>query len=159
VARHAIAVPSGQTPRDDLVVLGTEIVIKLLDEESISGTFECEADGPRYAVAFVTIGEMYRWAARESGRRRTRTLRVEHLLDGVVRLPCDQRVIALWGDLLAEEDAADADAAAGALWIVASCLTRNLKLATLHRDRFERWARKDSLTLVGFDRDRPGPGQ
>jgi predicted nucleic acid-binding protein len=98
-------------------------------------------------IAFVTLGELTRWADQHHWLKRRRA-HLEHWLSGVVVLPGTERVARTWGLLSASAALRGRPRPQNDTWIAACCLAYEMPLATLNVKDFSDFAEHDNLTLI-----------
>lgn len=149
MARHS------KLDREDLVVLGTDVVLGRLNGKPSDGRFNEEGGGISFAVTFLAVGAIHAWAAQRKPDAPKRWLRAQRLLDRVAILPCDERVAEKWRTLYSREQLTGAELrdVEDKLGTVACCLVRRLMLVTYDRASFAAWE-KDGLVLSEFVTDR-----
>lgn len=81
------------------VVLDTDVASRLIKRQ-LSGPLAARLTGATLCVTFVTVGELWQWAAMRSWGPRTRD-ELEHWLDRVVVLDSDGATSRTWGAISA----------------------------------------------------------
>jgi len=112
-----------------IVLLDTDVVSFLMKGDSRGSAYTPLIQGHRLAVSFMTIAELFQWAAvRKWGPQRTS--RLEQTLATYLIIPVDIELCRIWGELRAERQAAGLTVAAQDAWIAATALRHNLPLIT-----------------------------
>lgn len=131
---------------DDLL-LDTNIVSFLLKEDSRAQTYAPYLENRRLAISFMTVAELFQWAAiRKWGARRTRQLEVS--LQHYTILPFNIDLCRLWGEIRAECRAAGRPISPQDAWVAATALQHNLRLVTHNPADFETIEKLELITTV-----------
>ncbi len=129
------------------VVLDTDVSSRSI-KRKLTGPLAVRLTGFAQCVTFVTVGELWQWAAARSWGRATRE-DLERWLSRVVVLDSDDDVCRTWGRISAEASARGRTRPVNDSWIAACCLSRGLPLATLNVKDFADYAQYEGLTLLG----------
>lgn len=126
----------------DYVVLDTNIA-----SLSVKGELPARLLGLSPVVAFVTVGELAKWAEMRSwGQRRRGAL--DHWISQRLVLDSDERVARIWGRLSAAAERRGLPRPENDMWIAACCLSHDLPLATRNVKDFADFATYEGLRLV-----------
>jgi predicted nucleic acid-binding protein len=126
----------------DYVVLDTNIA-----SLSVKGELPPRLLGLSPVVAFVTVGELAKWADMRSwGQRRRGAL--DHWINQRVILDSDEGIARIWGRLSAAAERRGLPRPENDMWIAACCLSHDLPLATRNVKDFADFAMYEGLRLV-----------
>ena len=129
------------------VILDTDVVSQL-HKRKLSGPLATRLIDRDPIIAFVTLGELTKWAeARRWGARNRQEL--ADWLSGVTMLPGDEPVASTWGRLAAESMRRGRPRPINDMWIAACCLTYDLPLATLNLKDFQDFQHHHGLRILG----------
>lgn len=128
------------------VVLDTDVTSRLIKRQ-LSGPLAARLTGATLCVTFVTVGELWQWAAMRSWGPRTRD-ELEHWLDRVVVLDSDDATSRTWGAISAAARRRGRPRPMNDSWIAACCLAHGFPLATFNVKDFEDFARYDGLRMI-----------
>ena len=114
----------------DVILLDTNIVSFILKGDSRTTDYEPHLKEQQLAISFMTVAELYQWAAvRKWGERRrdqlTQTLKVNYTV-----LSFDVRLCQIWGELRAERQLIGKPISSQDGWVAATALHYNLPLVT-----------------------------
>src|SRR5436190_18504073 len=112
------------------VVLDTDVASRSIKGQ-LDGPLAAKLTGAAWCVTFVTVGELWQWAAMRSWGRRTRE-ELEHWLGRVIVLDSDAATSRAWGTISAETRRRGRPRPINDSWVAACCLARRLPLATLN---------------------------
>jgi len=114
-----------------IVLLDTNVVSYLLKGDTRATAYAPLLQSQRLAISFMTVAELFEWAAtRRWGQ--TRLTRLEQTLATYVLIPIDVELCRQWGILRAQQQAAGRTIAAQDAWIAATALRHQLPLGTLY---------------------------
>lgn len=128
------------------VVLDTDVASRSIKRQ-LDGPLAAKLTDVAWCVTFVTVGELWQWAAMRSWGRRTRE-ELEHWLGRVIVLDSDEAISRMWGQISADARRRGRPRPTNDSWIAACCLARGLPLATLNVKDFEDFAEHESLALI-----------
>lgn len=129
------------------LLLDTDVVSFLLKGDSRATTYAPMLQGNRLALSFMTVAELFQWAAvRKWGPRRI--ARLEQALAAYLVVPVDIEMCRIWGMLRAEQQSTGRSIAPQDAWIAAAALRHNLPLVTHNASDFQRIARLDVRTAA-----------
>lgn len=129
------------------LLLDTDVVSFLLKGDSRATTYAPMLQGNRLALSFMTVAELFQWAAvRKWGPRRI--ARLEQALAAYLVVPVDIEMCRIWGMLRAEQQSTGRSIAPQDAWIAATALRHNLPLVTHNASDFQRIARLDVRTAA-----------
>jgi tRNA(fMet)-specific endonuclease VapC len=112
-----------------IILLDTDVFSFLLKGDSRANAYVTLVQGHRLAVAFMTVAELFQWAAvRKWGVRRTTQL--EQALAACLIVPVDVEMCRIWGRVRAERQSAGRPMAPQDAWIAAATLRHKLPLVT-----------------------------
>src|SRR6266700_6247634 len=120
------------------VVLDTDVASRIIKRQ-LGGPLAGKLTGLTWCVTFVTVGELWQWAAMRSWGRSTRE-DLEQWLGRVVVLDSDDATSRAWVRISAQARRRGRPRPANDTWIAACCLPRGLPLATLNLKDFEDFA-------------------
>ena len=114
----------------DVILLDTNIVSFILKGDSRAADYEPHLKDQQLAISFMTVAELYQWAAvRKWGERRrdqlTQTLKVNYTV-----LSFDVRLCQIWGELRAERQSIGKPISSQDAWVAATALHYSLPLVT-----------------------------
>lgn len=98
-------------------------------------------------IAFVTRGELIKWAGMHGWGRHNRE-RLTSWLAGMPTLPGNESVADVWGIVSAATSLRGRPRPQNDMWIAATCLTFGLPLATLNVKDYEDFVEYHGLQLV-----------
>ncbi len=131
----------------DTVLLDTNIVSFLFKGDSRAESYAPYLENRRLAISFMTVAELFQWAAvRNWGVLRRR--RLEASLHNFVVLPFDIALCRLWGDIRANCRAAGHPISPQDAWIAATALQYRLPLITHNPSDFEIIEELELITMV-----------
>jgi tRNA(fMet)-specific endonuclease VapC len=131
----------------DVVLLDTNIVSFLLKGDSRASSYAPYLQGRRLAISFMTVAELFQWAAmRNWGARRMSQL--ETSLQDYLILPFDIALCRLWGEIRAKCRAAGRPTSPQDAWIAATALRHHLPLVTHNPTDFEVIEELELITMV-----------
>ena len=81
------------------VILDTDVASRMIKRQ-LGDPLATRMTGATWCVTFVTVGELWQWAAMRSWGSRTREV-LEQWLDGVVILDSDDATSRTWGRISA----------------------------------------------------------
>lgn len=128
------------------VVLDTDVASRSIKGQ-LDGPLATKLTGAVWCVTFVTVGELWQWAAMRSWGRRTRE-ELERWLGRVVVLDSDETISRTWGQICADARRRGRPRPSNDSWIAACCLARGLPLATLNLKDFDDFAEHAGLALI-----------
>jgi predicted nucleic acid-binding protein len=130
----------------EYVVLDTDVASQII-RERLTGPLLGRLAGPVWAVTFVTVGELWKWAELRSWGPRSRS-RLETWLGRVVVLPYNAKVSRTWGQIAAAGQRRGRTLPVNDSWIAACCLARELPLATLNVKDYIDMVEHEGLMLL-----------
>ncbi len=129
------------------VLLDTDVVSFLLKGDSRANAYAPLMQGNRLALSFMTVAELFQWAAvRKWGSRRRAGL--ERALPSYLIIPADLDMCRIWGTLRAERQSAGLSIAPQDAWIAATALRHALPLLTHNAGDFQGIANLDVHTAA-----------
>lgn len=129
------------------ILLDTDVVSFLLKGDSRAAAYMPMIQGNRLALSFMTVAELFQWAAiRKWGTQRV--MRLEQTLSMYVIVPVDIELCRIWGSLRAERQAAGHTIAPQDAWIAATALRHNLSLITHNASDYQGIAHLDVRTAA-----------
>jgi tRNA(fMet)-specific endonuclease VapC len=112
-----------------IVLLDTDVVSYILKGDSRAVSFAGLIQGNQLALSFMTVAELFQWAAiRKWGQQRVQHL--EQALLAYLILPADIDMCRIWGNVRATCQAAGATIAPQDAWIAATALRHQIPLVT-----------------------------
>jgi tRNA(fMet)-specific endonuclease VapC len=128
------------------VLVDTDVVSFLIKGDSRSLAYAPLLQGHSLALSFMTVAELYQWAAvRKWGARRRAQL--DQTLNNYLVIPVDIDMCRIWGELRAEQQVAGRTIAPQDAWIAATALRHNLALITHNADDYRRIATLELRTV------------
>jgi predicted nucleic acid-binding protein len=128
------------------VVVDTDVASAAI-KGRLSGPIAAGLLGAAWCVTFVTVGELWQWAALrgwgEGSRRRLRTW-----LAGVVVLDSDEEVARAWGQVSAYARRRGRPRPVNDSWIAACCISWDLPLATFNTKDYTDFVQHEGLVLL-----------
>ncbi len=118
------------------VLLDTNIVSFIFKGDSRITAYEPFLKGKRFAVSFMTVAELFQWAAvRKWGIQRINQLEI--YLENYEMLPFDTELCRLWGQIRADCQSVGRPISPQDAWIAATAFRFDLPLVTHNSDDFE----------------------
>jgi predicted nucleic acid-binding protein len=131
----------------NVVLLDTNIVSFLLKADSRVQSYEPYLRNQRLAISFMTVAELFQWAAmRNWGARRKGQL--EASLQNYAILPFDIALCRLWGETRARCRSAGRPISPQDAWVAATALRYHLPLVTHNPTDFEIIEELELVTTV-----------
>ena len=131
------------------VVLDTDVASASL-RGRLPDQLRARLTGQTWCISFVTVGELTKWTVLRSWGPRKLAELADWRRD-VVLLPYSELVAVRWGELQARAERRRRPRPVNDTWIAASCLVRNLPLATLNLKDFRDFADHEGLTVIGLN--------
>ena len=128
------------------VVLDTDVASRAIKDQ-LGDPLAARLTGMAWCVTFVTVGDLWQWAATRSWGPRTRE-ELEQWLGRVVILNSDDATSRAWGRISAAARRRGRPRPTNDSWIAACCLARQFPLATFNVKDFEDFAEHDDLRLI-----------
>lgn len=111
------------------VLLDTDLVSYMLKGDSRAATYAPLIQGKLVALSFMTVAELFQWAAvRKWGARRVAAL--EHTLTSYLVIPPDVEMCRIWGRIRADRQSTGQPISPQDAWIAATALRHSLPLLT-----------------------------
>lgn len=111
------------------VLLDTDVFSYLLKGDSRANAYAALIQGQRVALSFMTVAELFQWAAvRKWGERRRAQL--EQTFAAYLIVPVDVEMCRVWGRLRAERQAAGRPISPQDAWVAATALRHAIPLVT-----------------------------
>ncbi len=130
-----------------VVLLDTNVVSYLLKGDTRVAAYAPLLQGHRLAISFVTVAELFEWAAlRQWGE--ARIARLEQTLATYVIIPVDVELCRIWGRLRAQQQIAGRVIAPQDAWIAATALRHELSLVTHNPRDFRYIASLDVRSII-----------
>jgi len=127
------------------LLLDTDVVSFLLKGDSRAANYLPILTGNRLALSFMTVAELFQWAAvRKWGTRRVAAL--ERTLATYLIVPADVETCRVWGTVRASRAAAWHPISPQDAWIAATALRHGLPLVTHNAGDFQGIASLDVHT-------------
>ena len=118
------------------VLVDTNVLSFLFKGDTRAKLYAPLLEGNRLAISFMTVAELFEWAAvRRWSEQRTRQL--EQALAAYVIIPVDVELCRIWGNLRAEQQSKGQTIASQDAWIAATALRYGLTLVTHNPSDFE----------------------
>ncbi len=132
----------------DVILLDTNIVSFVLKGDSRVKSYVPYLQGQHLAISFMTVAELYQWAAiREWGDRRIKRLE-QTLLTNYTVLSFDMTLCQIWGDVRAKRRAMGNPISPEDAWIAATALQYDLPLVTHNPKDFRNIPDIEVITTV-----------
>lgn len=129
------------------LLLDTDVFSFLLKGDSRASAYAALIQGHRLAVSFMTVAELFQWAAvRNWGARRIAHL--EQTLTSYLIVPVDVEMCRIWGRLRAEQQSAGHTISPQDAWIAATALRHTLPLVTHNASDYQGIASLDVRTVA-----------
>lgn len=113
----------------DVILLDTDVVSFLFKGDTRAASYAPFLEGHRLAISFMTVAELFQWAAiHKWGAPRVRLL--EAALHEYVVVPFNLELCRLWGEIRARAREAGRPISPQDAWIAATAILHNLPLAT-----------------------------
>ncbi len=117
------------------VLLDTNVVSFVFKGDTRASDYAPLLQGHRLAVSFMTVAELYEWAATR-GWGDKRVARLEQALSSYLVIPSDAALCRSWGRLRSQQRAIGKTIAPQDAWIAATALRYALLLITHDPDDF-----------------------
>jgi tRNA(fMet)-specific endonuclease VapC len=118
------------------VLLDTNVVSFLFKGDTRAAAYAPLLQGNRLAISFMTVAELFEWAAvRNWGNHRL--TRLEQALTLYLVIPVDVELCRVWGALRARQQAAGKTIAPQDAWIATTALRHGLPLVTHNPSDFQ----------------------
>lgn len=112
-----------------VVLVDTDVASFLLKGDSRVSAYAPFLQGQQLALSFMTVAELYQWAAiRKWGAQRRQ--RLDQTLTTYLVVPVDIDMCRIWGALRAEQQSAGHTISPQDAWIAATALRHNVPLIT-----------------------------
>lgn len=128
------------------VILDTDVASRVIKRQLVD-PLAGRMTGATWCVTFVTVGELWQWAAMRSWGPRTRE-ELEQWLDRVVILDSDDVTSRTWGRISAAARRRGRPRPANDSWIAACCLAHGFPLATFNVKDFDDFSANEGLLLL-----------
>src|SRR5687768_4390602 len=115
--------------RDRVVIADTNIMSYAFKRSPILKQYDRLLVGREICIAFVTVGELHKWAE-AGGWGAKRRLELRLFLDRYQVIPCTPGIPELFARIIVERKRAGEPMMADDAWIAATCLFHNLPLVT-----------------------------
>ncbi len=114
----------------DIILLDTNIVSFIFKGDSRAADYEPHLKDRQLAISFMTVAELYQWAAvRKWGERRREQL-AQTLTANYTVLSFDIRLCQTWGEVRAGRQSTGKPIAPQDAWVAATALHYSLPLVT-----------------------------
>lgn len=131
-----------------VILLDTNIVSFLLKGDSRAGAYTPHLKGQRLAISFMTVAELYQWAAiRKWGRSRIKQLE-QTLQSNYTVLTFDVALCRNWGEIRALRRAIGQPISPEDAWIAATARQFNLSLVTHNPKDFAHIPNLNIITTI-----------
>jgi predicted nucleic acid-binding protein len=130
----------------EYVVLDTDVSSRIL-RDRLTDPIAARLTGRLWCVTFVTVGELWQWADMRSWGMRSRR-ELESWLASVVVLSASEAVARTWGRISAAAHGRGRPRPSNDTWVAATCLSRDVPLATLNVKDFSDFAEHEGLVLL-----------
>lgn len=131
----------------NIALLDTDVVSFLFKGDTRALKYASLIEGNRVAISFMTVAELFEWAAvRKWGRWRLTQL--EKTLAGYIVVPSDVELCRTYGVLRAQLQAVGKTIASQDAWIAATALRHGLPLVTHNPSDFRSIAGLEVLSAL-----------
>jgi predicted nucleic acid-binding protein len=130
-----------------MLLLDTNVVSYLLKGDTRAADYARLLVGNRLAISFMTVAELFEWAAVRRWRQ-PRLQQLEQALASYVVIPADIALCRAWGRLRAQQRFAGATIAPQDAWIAATALHHALPLITHNPSDFQHIGGLDVRTIL-----------
>lgn len=132
----------------NILLLDTNLVSFLFKGDSRAQLYAAHLQGQRLAISFMTVAELYQWAAvRQWGKRRVTQLE-QSLMTNYTVLSFDIALCRKWGEVRARGRAIGKPVSPEDAWIAATALQYNLPLVTHNPRDFADISDLEIITVV-----------
>lgn len=132
----------------DIILLDTNLVSFLFKGDSRVQLYALHLQGQRLAISFMTVAELYQWAAiRHWGARRVKQLE-QSLMTNYTVLSFDIALCRKWGEVRARCRAMGKPISPEDAWIAATALQYNLPLVTHNPRDFANISDLEIITVI-----------
>lgn len=132
----------------NVILLDTNIVSFLYKGDSRAKQYTPYLEGRRLAISFMTVAELFQWAAvRRWGKRRKKRLE-ETLRSNYAVLAFNIELCQIWGEIRAARRAMGKPISPQDAWIAATALQYELPLVTHNPTDFEDIEKLEVITTV-----------
>jgi tRNA(fMet)-specific endonuclease VapC len=129
------------------VLLDIDVFSFLLKGDTRASAYAAHIQGHRLALSFMTVAELFQWAAvRTWGPRRLAQL--EQTLIAYLIVPADIEMCRIWGRLRAERQAVGRPLSPQDAWIAATALRHTIPLVTHNVGDYQGIAALDMRTVT-----------
>jgi tRNA(fMet)-specific endonuclease VapC len=129
------------------VLLDTNVVSYLFKGDTRAAAYAPLVQGQRLAISFMTVAELFEWAAtRRWGQ--TRLTRLEQTLTTYLIIPIDVELCRQWGALRARQQATGRTIAPQDAWIAATAVRHQLPLVTHNTGDFQHIPGLDIRSII-----------
>ncbi len=132
-----------------IVLLDTNVVSYLLKGDTRALAYAPLLHGHRLAISFMTVAELFEWAAIRTWGP-TRLSQLEQTLATYVIIPVDVELCRQWGTLRAQQQATGRTIAPQDAWIASTALRHKLPLVTHNPSDFQYIADLDIRSIIKF---------
>lgn len=130
-----------------ILLLDTNVVSYLFKGDTRALAYAPILQGNRLAISFITVAELYEWAAiKKWGERRLTQL--EMTLTSYLVIPIDIELCRIWGTIRAQQRAVGTTIASQDGWIAATALRHKLPLVTHNPSDFQNIANLDIRSII-----------
>lgn len=132
----------------NVILLDTNIVSFIFKGDSRATEYALHLQGKHLAISFMTVAEMYQWAAiRQWGTRRIKQLE-QTLMSNYTVLSFDIALCQKWGEVRAKRRAMGKPISPEDAWVAATALQYDLPLVTHNPKDFEGISGLEVITTV-----------
>jgi tRNA(fMet)-specific endonuclease VapC len=135
----------------DLVLLDTAVFSYLLNGHQTANAYRRHVEGKRFAVSFITVGELLFGALRRSWGQ-IRIARLKIAIHATTTVPWDEEICDCYAETKAQLESKGTPIADNDLWIAACALRHSMPLVSHNRKHF---IRISGLTLISEDTTEP----
>lgn len=114
----------------DVIPLDTNIVSFVLKGDTRAADYESHLNGQHLTISFMTVAELYQWAATRKWGTRRREQLTQSLKSGYTILSFDFSLCQIWGNLRAQRQSVGKPISSQDAWVAATALHYNIPLVT-----------------------------
>ncbi|MBI1297834.1 PIN domain-containing protein [bacterium] len=121
----------------NVILLDTNVVSYIFKGDSRALGYEPYLKNQQLAISFMTVAELYQWAAVRKWGERRRSELAQALEDNYTVLSFDIKLCQIWGELRASRQSIGKPISSQDAWVAATAQHYNLPLATHNPRHFD----------------------